>query len=152
MKSRAFTLIELLVVVLIIGILSAIALPQYNLAVEKARAAEALTVLKSIKNAQETYYLVNGRYATVADELDMQVPQSQYWTYYINQSGNSTVAKRIGKKWKLYFRFSHPSSATQPDFILCGYDDDVEDSSYAVRICKALGITGDASARMPMNF
>ena len=59
MKKRGFTLIELLVVVLIIGILSAIALPQYTLAVEKSRIAEANMVLKSLVNACERYYLEN---------------------------------------------------------------------------------------------
>lgn len=48
MNKRGFTLIELLVVVLIIGILSAVALPQYNKAVEKSRAAEAKTMLSSL--------------------------------------------------------------------------------------------------------
>ena len=49
--KKAFTLIELLVVVLIIGILAAIALPQYTLAVEKSRAAEAFSMLKTIQEA-----------------------------------------------------------------------------------------------------
>ena len=48
--NKAFTLIELLVVVLIIGILSAIALPQYRIAVEKSRVAEAMLNIKTIKN------------------------------------------------------------------------------------------------------
>jgi len=52
-NKRAFTLIELLVVVLIIGILAAIALPQYQKAVEKSRVAEARAVLNTIfKNWQ----------------------------------------------------------------------------------------------------
>ena len=54
-----FTLIELLVVVLIIGILSAVALPQYTLAVEKTRAAEAMVHLKAIQQAADLCALAN---------------------------------------------------------------------------------------------
>lgn len=59
-KKCGFTLIEVLVVVLIIGILSAIAVPQYTKAVAKSRAMQGLVMLKSIASAHHTYYMANG--------------------------------------------------------------------------------------------
>lgn len=61
-KMKGFTLIELLVVVFIIGILSAVALPQYQVAVEKARLARLMPMVKALKDSAELYYLENGRY------------------------------------------------------------------------------------------
>ncbi len=76
MKNRkaGFTLIELLVVVLIIGILAAVAVPQYQKAVDKSRMGQALVWAKSLTDAERAYYLANGTYTQSLEELDLSFP------------------------------------------------------------------------------
>jgi len=76
-NRAAFTLIELLVTVLIISILAGIALPQYFKAVEKSRAADALTTLKAVERAINTYILTNGTPTNVFDNLDITISGTQ---------------------------------------------------------------------------
>ena len=73
-KNKAFTLIELLVVVLIIGILSAVALPQYQKAVDKTRFNSMLSIIRSLGEAKKVYYLANGEHARTFDVLDVELP------------------------------------------------------------------------------
>ena len=89
-KNAAFTLIELLVVVLIIGILAAVALPQYQVAVAKARISALIPVLRSIQRAQKVYYLANGSFAENIRELDIScasygVGAHENWCYLDKQ-------------------------------------------------------------------
>ena len=80
--SWGFTLIELLVVVLIISILAAVAVPQYQKAVARAHAAEAVAVLKALADAQEVYYLAHGEYTNNLEDLDVSASaDGTYFTY-----------------------------------------------------------------------
>jgi len=65
--NRDFTLIELMVVIIIIGILSAIAVPQFSKQSDRARAKQAVSQIRYMQNIVEMYYLENNEYPTVDD-------------------------------------------------------------------------------------
>ena len=82
-----FTLIELLVVVLIIGILAAIALPQYEKAVARSRLSGMILLASSLARAEQQYYLANGEYTLDAGNLDIGLPKA-----YSQQSSSATLS------------------------------------------------------------
>lgn len=69
--KSGFTLIELLVVVLVIGILSSIAVPQYFKVVEKSRVAEATGALAAIRASADRYYANTNSWPVYFSHLDL---------------------------------------------------------------------------------
>lgn len=108
--KKGFTLIELLVVVLIIGILAAVALPQYTKATEKSKATQALTLLKSLAQAATEYQLANGETFHTFDELSVEIP----WTGTEPWSANNKIKDtRSNGEWSLeWYRQNGSSSGT----------------------------------------
>ncbi len=96
-KRAGFTLIELLVVVLIVGILASIAIPQYFKVVEKSRVSEAMSLIGTIRSAQERYLATSGTYASQFTKLDISYNDTKeteikqkYFTATITVGSNSS--------------------------------------------------------------
>lgn len=88
-NKKGFTLIELLVVVLILGILAAMAMPQYFKAVERSRMTEAVTLLANIADAQQRKYMQVNRYASAYTALDVAPKGASGAVYYTKGPGEN---------------------------------------------------------------
>ncbi|OIO32835.1 MAG: hypothetical protein AUJ70_04710 [Candidatus Omnitrophica bacterium CG1_02_40_15] len=96
MLKRGFTLLEVLIVVIIIGILAAIALPQYVTTLEKSKSAEAATNVGSIRSALDRYWYQNGAITTTISNLDIDNPNSvtnKLYTYTITDGGTTSTTR-----------------------------------------------------------
>lgn len=148
MNNAGFTLIELLVVVLIIGVLAAVALPQYQSAVDKARYAKTVPLVRTLKDAAEVYYMANGNYPAGIDMIDVSGPSGcsfpsgdnivlceESW-YDILNSGELNVTG-----------YTYPRYNTPPNILKAGYRIWLEQSGKAgQRECLALA--GERSHRL----
>ena len=161
-SNKGFTLIEMLVVVLIIGILAGIALPQYKMAVTKAKVASILPLMRRWKDALMEWKLQHGSYCVVedgnncsqtptADELGVQWPSdwecstggvecyNDYWYCFPNEesSGYAYCRHDTSDGWVFDINMYQPDDQWFEDFR--GMTTCYANGAEGHKICKALG-------------
>ncbi|MEH1933147.1 MAG: type IV pilin-like G/H family protein [Nostoc sp.] len=91
--DEGFTLIELLVVIIIIGILSAIALPSFLNQANKAKQSEAKTYVGSMNRAQQAYYLENTSFTNSIGSLGLGIAtKTVNYAYQISYTTGDSIA------------------------------------------------------------
>ncbi len=146
---NGFTLIELLVVVLIIGILAAIALPQYQKAVMRTRYTTLKSLVRSIANAEEVYYLANDKYSVDFEELDVQMPGGQlekstasnyqydWGVCFIADTENASEANCTNTLVNVGYKIRFIHSKKNPGKQLCIAYGSRDANTLQAQICKA---------------
>jgi prepilin-type N-terminal cleavage/methylation domain-containing protein len=78
--NSGFSLVELTIVVVILGVLSMMAVPRYQTAVERAKGAEAFTYMAQVAGAQERYNARSGQYANSLSKLDIKMTTPKHFS------------------------------------------------------------------------
>jgi len=100
-QESGFTLIELLVVIVIIGILSAIALPSFLNQANKARQSEAKTYVGAINRSQQAYFVEYGEFGTQVELEGGVAAKTQNFEYAVTPAATTAIVKASALKQAL---------------------------------------------------
>ena len=89
-RFQGFSLMEVMIVVVIIGILAALAYPNLEKYLKRARQTEAKTNLSAIYTAQKIYFTLHQSYTKDINELDLSLAQGDPYTFTIQEASTST--------------------------------------------------------------
>ena len=89
-RFHGFSLMEVMIVVVIIGILAALAYPNLEKYLKRARQTEAKTNLSAIYTAQKIYFTLHQSYADDINELDLSLAKGDPYTFTIQEASTST--------------------------------------------------------------
>lgn len=146
-KNSGFTLIELLVVVLIIGILSAVAVPMYQTAVDKTQFSTLLAVGQAFKEDQEIFYLANGHYSQNLNEIQPSLPSG----WIINASGSAASSNSQILRLEMPVYFVLVNTPQRPNSLVIYYDK-VNSPNAGKRHCYAYNDYGERGVKVCKSF
>ncbi len=150
-NRKGFTLIELLIAVIIVGILSSIALPNYTRSVEKARATEAMNIIKAANDAVYAYAAERTKCPESFSKILVSIPGTQsatvvtgkHFKYYLNKatlspipgtSCGGIVAEREGGSASYKIWNPYQTTAAGKRTLAC------TGTGKGIGVCKALGL------------
>jgi len=149
--KKGFTLVEILVVVLIIGILSSVALPNYQRSIEKTRATEAMNNIKAANDAVYAFAAERNKCPETFKKILITIPgddtagtmvAGKYFNYYLNAATSAPipgtpcggiVAERIGGDYVIWNPYATTDSGKRT--LAC-----MSDTKKGIGVCKSLGI------------
>ena len=141
-NKTGFTLIELLVVILIIGILAAVALPQYQTAVARSRYQQLVLMGTAIAKAEQIYYMANGTYTQDFSALDFDFGSS------LSLENDVGTYNEISSKWGRCTLRDYVPGSVQCSSSNAGVPEFAMYAGFTVRQCHAFYSQGDVAQRV----
>ncbi len=154
--KKGFTLIELMIVVAIIGILAAIAIPNFIRFQARSKQSEAKTNLKALFTAQKAWFGERDKFETDGSTIGFAPEQSNRYYYWLNQSpaqawtrpGGAPTAGGFDVITNDTVRFPDPGVSTKPTNLTASLTGNAISSAGVNGTCPNCGFTGAATGNV----